>query len=595
MAIVTSILFIIAFISYISGALLCPIGRGEQRKTVQGFQTIIYQCIVLMNITAFAAVIFNKVHIPITLFTTSVFILFLSGILWGIILYKKEKNVIFWSKTDGISMAILIIVVGFISAKMFNFSLEVTYPIQDAAFHFVHAMDIINQGVLIKYPFAPYVNSVFMQVFQPFFEPVQIYKTFILSDIIFHILEILVVYSIFAYIGKGRIAKATNLVFTFLYFMGYPYLCFSYGFVRQQRAILLIVGLVLHIMREKNGIVFDVLVFIQLFNILESYPIYLLQAGLLVGIYFCVLYRKKICHFLKSNMGKIVAISCMLIGTVGVYIVYLKFDTVKNSLSEAGGTYFSPYSDLIYFIPPMILVIAEMRKAKKTRGSDVICASVIISCVIVTLGEFVLWWNGVMSSYYYYKSYSLLWFAGWMSGVCAIEIMVLKEGKKEILFYGSFLFILWLVQYSKINAILIEKNSSIENGSMRANYYSLFEENFLQVFAERKNYFSNNLEDIATYIIQHYPYSKICYITTYNEKNSSLWFCGITNSLNYELDSTLIDMNALIEIGDKRKIDYFLVNKQSSIYLNNKEIIENMEETNINDMIILLKNDMTER
>ena len=106
MAIVTSILFIIAFISYISGALLCPIGKEEQNRPVQGFQTIIYQCIVLMNITAFAAVIFNKVHIPITLLTTSVFILVLSGILWGIIFYKKEKNVIFWSRTDGISMAI---------------------------------------------------------------------------------------------------------------------------------------------------------------------------------------------------------------------------------------------------------------------------------------------------------------------------------------------------------------------------------------------------------------------------------------------------------------------------------------------------------
>lgn len=595
MAIVTSILFIIAFISYISGALLCPIGKEEQNRPVQGFQTIIYQCIVLMNITAFAAVIFNKVHIPITLFTTSVFILFLSGILWGIILYKKEKNVIFWSKTDGISMAILIIVVGFISAKMFNFSLEVTYPIQDAANHFKSAMYILRGKRIDVYPFTPYVNATLMELFQSFFSQIQIYKTFILADIIYHVLEILAVYCVFSSISKKNVFQITNLIFSVIYFVGYPYLCFSYGFVRQQRAILLFIGLVCHIIKEKKGTRFYVLAFIQLFNILESYPIYLLQAGLMVGIFLWGVYRKRIYHFLKSNKGKIVAIVCAIMGVVGAYVVYLKFDAVKNSLSEAGGTYFSPYSDLVYFIPPIIIVIAELWKAKKKRKSNLICASVVIACVLTTIGAFILWWNGVMSSYYFYKAYSLLWFAGWFASAYAISVLVSKKKQREILFYGSLVIALCFMQFTKINTILIEKDPYIENGSMRTDYYNLLGENLTQICGkERENYFSHALEDAAIYIKTNYTDSKICYMATDKERNTYVWFCTMTDIIQYEVPYTSTDINELKYIGNEWKIDYFLINKKSIFYDNNHDILEKMNCVYQNEETILLQKNGTE-
>lgn len=595
MAIVTSILFVIAFISYISGALLCPIGKEEQNRPVQGFQTIIYQCIVLMNITAFAAVVFNKVHIPITLLTTSVFILVLSGILWGIIFYKKEKNVIFWSRTDGISMAILIVVIGFISAKMFNFSLEVTYPIQDAANHFKSAMYILRAKRIDVYPFTPYVNATLMELFQPFFSQIQIYKTFILADIIYHVLEILAVCCVFSSISKKNVFQITNLIFSVIYFVGYPYLCFSYGFVRQQRAILLFIGLVCHIIKEKKGIRFYVLVFIQLFNILESYPIYLLQAGLMVGMFFWGVYRKRIYHFLKSNKGKIVAIVCAIMGVVGAYVVYLKFDAVKNSLSEAGGTYFSPYSDLVYFIPPIIIVIAELWKAKKKRKSNLICASVVIACVLTTIGAFILWWNGVMSSYYFYKAYSLLWFAGWFASAYAISVLVSKKKQREILFYGSLVIALCFMQFTKINTILIEKDPYIENGSMRADYYNLLGENLTQICGkERENYFSHALEDAAIYIKTNYTDSKICYMATDKERNTYVWFCTMTDIIQYEVPYTSTDINELKYIGNEWKIDYFLINKKSIFYDNNHDILEKMNCVYQNEETILLQKNGTE-
>mgnify|MGYP004633510451 CR=1 FL=1 len=595
MAIVTSILFIIAFISYISGALLCPIGKEEQNRPVQGFQTIIYQCIVLMNITAFAAVIFNKVHLPITLLTTSVFILVLSGILWGIIFYKKEKNVIFWSRTDGISMAILIVVIGFISAKMFNFSLEVTYPIQDAANHFKSAMYILRAKRMGVYSFTPYVNATLMELFQPFFSQIQIYKTFILADIIYHVLEILAVYCVFSSISKKNVFQITNLIFSVIYFIGYPYLCFSYGFVRQQRASLLFIGLVCHIIKEKKGIHFYVLVFIQLFNILESYPIYLLQAGLLVGMFFLGVYRKRIYHFLKSNMGKIVAIVCTIMGVVGAYVVYLKFDAAKNSLSEAGGTYFSPYSDLVYFVPPMIFVIVEVLKVKRKGRTNVICACVIISCVAVTIGEFILWWNGVMSSYYYYKAYSLLWFAGWLSCVYAIRILVFVKRRREILFYGSLVIVLCFIQCTGINKILVEKDPYIENGSMRSDYYNLLGENLTQICGkERENYFSHALEDAAIYIKTNNADSKICYMATDKERNTYLWFCTMTDIISYEVPYTSTDMNELKYIGNEWKIDCFLINKKSIFYDNNRDILEKMNCVYQNEETILLQKNGTE-
>lgn len=595
MAIVTSILFIIAFISYISGALLCPIGKEEQNRPIQGFQTIIYQCIVLMNITAFAAVIFNKVHIPITLFTTSVFILFLSGILWGIILYKKEKNVIFWSKTDGISMAILIIVVGFISAKMFNFSLEVTYPIQDAANHFASAVNTIQWKCLVNYPFAPYVNACLMSLVQPLFGKNEMYKTFILTDIIFHIFEILIVYSIFADISKKKISKMASVIFSIIYFMGYPYLCFTYGFIRQQRALLLVLGIVYCILKKKkhsNIILFYTLILIQLFNILESYPLYLAQAGTIVVVNFFFLYKKRIINFFRSNIGKF---TMFFGGTLAIaisYVVYLKFNVVKNNLSEAGGTYFSPYSDLIYFIPPIIIVIVVLWKSKRKKRTNLICANIIIACVAVTMVEFILWWNGMMSSYYYYKAYSILWFVGWLASVYAIEILEEKKQTKELLFYGGIILSLCLIQGTKINTILVEKDSQIENGSMRTNYYNLLAENYSQISEEkRKNYFPNDIEDAYAYMKKYYEKENICYIATEKERNTYVWLCVASDVVPYEISSESTDINEINNVGNYLKIDCIMINKLSTIYLKNQKNIEQMKCIYQNDTVVLIQKD----
>ena len=160
------------------------------------------------------------------------------------------------------------------------------------------------------------------------------------------------------------------------------------------------------------------------------------------------------------------------------------------------------------------------------------------------------------------------------------------------MFYGGIILSLCLIQGTKINTILVEKDSQIENGSMRTNYYNLLAENYSQISEEkRKNYFPNDIEDAYAYMKKYYEKENICYIATEKERNTYVWLCVASDVVPYEISSESTDINEINNVGNYLKIDCIMINKLSTIYLKNQKNIEQMKCIYQNDTVVLIQKD----
>ena len=569
-----SILFFIAVIIYITGAVFCP---NKDNETKDGIHAIVFHIITLINIVAIGAMALDKLHVKINLLTTSIMICIMGVLFYiKIILNKKTSKVNFpVHKVAGV--LVVSGVIGYISVRLFNFALEDTYPIQDAAYHFLSSTEIVRNESLGQYPFTAYLNAICIEVLQPLYNGVDIYKSFIISDIFFHLLEGVLVYLIFSQIFTHRAGKIFNPFFSILYFIGYPYLCFSYGFVRQQRGMLLLLYVIycmilLNQKRQERKSLW-LLIILATINIMESYPIYVLQACSIIVVMFGYLYQNEIKVFFRIKWRRWLCFFTLVFATViMLFFAYKKFSAIRDNLSQAGGTYFSIYSDFIFFLPIIVYTCIEIIRGEKTLH----LSAILFTCsFIVTIFEFVLWWNGIMSTYYFYKGYYALWGICWICAVTAVQHIYEQNKQKAVYSYVSLLFVLISFEVSDVSDAIIEKDPNIENQVIHRNYFKLVEENLKHIARkEREVFLSTGETDIYDYVIKEFESDKVCYVSTALDRATYVWYAGITGKNVYEVSPEDGYCEKIQYIATTGEFDYIIISKESALFLDDEEYSE---------------------
>ena len=584
MEIVKSTFFIVSNLMFLYQ--LCKFLAGKLYK-LNGFQIIILGLILTINLAAVYALITDKCGIPVNIVTTGIGLLIGAVLCWNFTRKYTIRKVI-WPIAEGIGILIVVAVSLYISLRLFNFQLEVTYPIKDGANHFLYAMQIVRNQSLGEYPFAPYGNAMIIEMLKPFWGVAESYKRFIVADIFYNIMENILFYGICSLILLKDRYKVLASVFTILYSMGYPYLCFSYGFVRQQRGTLLVLFLIFCLVyyeryreQEKLIVFFAVLVVI---NIMESYPLFLLQVGAILVLSFVGMYGKEVFFALSRKKRWIVYIFSFICICAGSVVFYFKLDAVRSRLSMEGGTYFSPYSDFIFFIPAILCMLTYAFKGCKNL--KITCA-VLLGGFICVIIEFVLWYYGIMSSYYYYKSYSVLWIAVWIATVVAAERLLVND-KKLIIAYAAFLCMVVCLDVSDSEFKLIQEDNLIETESIHSNYFDLYYSNITHLLKNKRDVtVSKEDMELYEYIFGYCQEDRGYFITNETDEKKGIWFSGVTGKANKVISETELD--TLTTFLNRKDVENVYILKSSDIYISNEAYFQKQEVLYQNAEGVLLK------
>lgn len=157
---------------------------------------------------------------------------------------------------------VIVIVGSYLAYKEFSINLNIAYIMSDPAVHFRNAMDMINNGTVSSMCFASTNNALFISMFIPVVEnTVNLYRAFILSDIVMLMLSGGVIYILIERYMNKRVVMFIGLLLVGLYMGGYPLNNMLFGFNYLGMCVSLIGVLIYFLERFYNLEITDKLAF----------------------------------------------------------------------------------------------------------------------------------------------------------------------------------------------------------------------------------------------------------------------------------------------------------------------------------------------
>lgn len=421
-----SVLTVLLFIIGILGLLLFP----KSEKRMNGVKIVIMGVMAVLCYLAFCAGICNKLGIFIDLKPAIAALVLMDVLLWGGIIYKRKVQKLFWRVSDIVSLLLLGALVIGISVHIFTPELALQYWNVDAGSHFKYAARIVYEGKwTTNIYFSAYVDAFFIWLFSPVLSPILYFKAFIIADIFMHVLEIWLFYCLIITMSDRKSVRIMAPVFSAGYFFGYPAYSFMSGnFVYWSNGVMILIFIIYALLLiEKHG------------KLLKySIPLLLLGAyantccnklfvpinsfALFVALFVIILQKNKNRLNKKMLVKGILAVLILGAAAAGIYLAVWggSLQSLFDVLAVAGGSYSSMYADLIFFLPALFYVCYDAI-SQKERFRTVISVSVCM--LICTIAMYMLWYNHLMSTYYYYKIYYNLWLCGWLLVVSALDIV----------------------------------------------------------------------------------------------------------------------------------------------------------------------------
>lgn len=272
----------------------------------------------------------------------------------------------------------------------------------------------------------------------------------------------LVILSFFMLISEklqDKKSYVVGMVLLVLYAYAYPYTSLLHGF--SYLSVCLMFATALFYMAkvyEKGEINFWVqLAIIVLLGvgIIFSYCLFVppLFAFICIYVFIKDFGKKEEKSYLKFFKKSTLWVTALLLIVTIVSIFYLVVptftDSDQNKLTDAigfeGGIYKSLYQDFLFYIPFVILFIYKTIKDKKINFQTVALALIGGQTLLMFFGVV----YGIVSPYYYYKMYFLLWI---LLVDIAVEVMAGVEENKELFVILTSCLTIWvMIVLSAIN------------------------------------------------------------------------------------------------------------------------------------------------
>lgn len=569
-----SILFGICFIFLFLAVMMFPKMEGKLNAIKMGVMAVI-SIFCYLSMTAF---VFDKIGIPINLKSDIASMMVANIILWTGIIRKKKVQRMFVRVWDVVCLLVLAVFVLYLSYNMFGASLRLSYANTDPANHFHYAMNIItterlNSGIY----FSAYIDAIFIQLASFALKQVTYYKAFIIADIFMHVMEIWMFYVLVLTISEKKIVRVLAPVFSVMYFWGYP--AHSYlegGFVYWSNGVMILIFMIYALVLlerylDRKVRTTAVLLLLGMYANSCCNRLFVPLNMLAIVVALAVVLWKRKAHASRKTIAVIVVALavCVFAFTVifmtfwgGYGLISIIEKMIAYVSTPHGGFYRAMYADNIFFIPPFVFAMYYVWRERERYTPIYV---VITACMVVcTAVMFAVWYQGLMSTYYFYKIYYNLWLMGMILVVFALDIMADKDQLSAFYAYASMIVLMVVISLTCYD----DKNT--ERDPYYDSYYAT--EKVMPLYRYNLDYLrkdfeafriSDGLLSAMEYVLTDEEYGRIP--ITADNIGVVRWYEGITvQSMHDSIDS--LELPEIVEYLDANQIKKITVSKTDPMY-----------------------------
>lgn len=589
---IDSIAFVGLFLSLSMGLLLFP-KKNSPMNAVRMLPVII---IGIICVQAFGIYILQLFHMPVNIGTSCLVLLLANAGVWGITARKRKLQKLVWSKRDALLMGIPLFLVLVEAYHMFSWPLNLSYLNDDARVFFNKGMDIVRKESVSGTFFNYYISALFIEVAAPWLEQVEYYKAFIIGDIAMHLLEAGMFYTMAVSVCRQKRAKYFSVGICILYFLGYPTFSFMKGnFVYWSTGGLLFLFLLYALIglerQWKYRKYYFSMLGLGIFGSIVCNRLYaIINPVIILFLLFLLFVSKK-----KIRISGKLTAGLLVMGAGGVLACIFLWEKLRTILEVVleplqlyGETYTVLYQDFLYFIPVFLLLFVLVY-IKKRRNPLVM--NMMLAVLACTGGMYVLYMNKLLSSYYYYKIYYVLWIACW---VMVLQLMDILWEEKRILPLGLYSLLLAVFVLLQCSGAEERRQEVPYSERDEINYFSIYDYNFQNFkldytsteLADEGRYISPGVLEAYCYILDNYAEKKVCFLTDQGNYMQGRWFSAIVGK-----DTVMLVENYKEDVswwlgGYDR---YVVFGKQSEIYEETNDLFADYDIVYENDEIVMVK------
>ena len=560
--------YVFTFAAAVAALTVCP----KTEKKMNLMVGIMTSYVTVLCIGAVGALAIHISGIPVCLPSMGVVYVLIAFGGFLISVMKRQRQRFFIRSRDVLAVFLCILIVGMISLSIFTPYLHINYAnAYDPSNHYYWAMEVARDQRLSGMFFAPLYNGMFISLFQWLLPTEWTYKAFILADIFHTIMEFLFFYSVIEAITEKSKKKWKPLIISIVYWCGYPLFCFAAGgYVYWGMAAMLIeyVFLLLKWYEEKT----DGKRMALCLTVTGCFAISVCYIQLAPGIFitffgvivYHMLIEKKLQFSKKSLMilfiGAAAAIVCALIGYQMIFAS--RGIEIFKQLKE--GSMNTNALELLVLSPFVIMVMAEVKRRKEKWNVFHIGLFVYMGMQLVMT---CMAGAGLISTYYLFKTYIILWFL-----VFAILAQkggyIGEKGKKYLGIYLLGVFCFLTLSYngkesgpvSVKNSIYMQNIDVFVNTDFSAGYMSDNGKLYLFQYA---------MEEIGEEV------PTVPLVVTNERVGAGSWYCGLYRRGSYLVRPTWTEeeFRSVLQTIDAK---YFIVFYDDLIY---RELLHDHLET----------------
>lgn len=298
-----------------------------------------------------------------------------------------------------------------------------------------------------------YINTgIFMNIVRDIIPGWEDYVAFKVFETGITALVILAFYMLISDKLKDAKSYIIGIVLLVLYAFAYPYTSLLHGFSYLSVCLMFATAL-FYMAKQYTESQMSLWIQLPIFvligvGIIFSYCLFVpaLFAFICIYVFIKDLEKKEEKSYLKIFKKSTLWITGLLLVVTIVSIFYLVIptftDSDQNKLTDAigfeGGIYKSLYQDFLFYIPFVILFVYKTIKDKKINFQTIALALIGGQTLLMLLGII----GGIVSPYYYYKMYFLLWI---LLVDIAVEVMSDLDENKEMFVMGASYLAIWVM------------------------------------------------------------------------------------------------------------------------------------------------------
>jgi len=411
MSVLASVFFVLACLVALSGA-YCLTKSSDR---LPGLPWAIAGIVALTCWHALVAGLFSMVSIPVNLWSTGLSDLVIGGVLWWLIrrrhsLQRYAFHLVDWLTTTGL----VVFAAAFFVLHTGGGQFKLHYATTDPAARLMEAVDVVKTQSVTSMFYHALTNGLLMRMLGPLTTMDYYSKIFVFSDGLFLVLAGLMFYGTIRRYLTSRLLIVLGLAITLVYLCAYPLTSTLYGFVYLSMSVVLIGYLTFiadsYLRDELDHWPAMILLMLGCLGLILCYSMFAPVVFITVALVLVVKQHRR---------GRLVSVETLLFGLT-VFLPPVVFGlvysyggifgegmTMGTAIAAEGACYRDLFSNFLPFLPLALFGVLRVVQAKEVSLPLILLpATAVFAC-----GLFVAGLLGKVSSYYFYKTYHVLWFA----------------------------------------------------------------------------------------------------------------------------------------------------------------------------------------